>query len=496
MNNKKYILSIDQGTTSTRAIIFNRNGIPVSSAQLEHKQYFPKPGWVEHDAMEIWKNTRKVVAEALATGDFHTSDIESVGITNQRETIVVWNRLTGEPIAPAIVWQDTRTKDLIDELCHGDYNMFRDKTGIPFSTYFSAPKILWVLENVVGAREKAYRGDIICGTIDSWLIWCLTDQAVHATDVTNASRTMLMNIKTAEWDEEICKFFGIPKEMLPKICPSSSRSFGKIRIKDPLAGVPITGIVGDQQAAMLGQGCLNEGTIKNTYGTGSFILLNTGNKISASSSLLTTVAYQMEKGDVQYALEGSIAVTGAAVQWLRDNLKIIDGADKVEALASTVEDNGGVYFVPAFSGLFAPYWNDRARGVIVGLTRYANSGHIARAVLEAVCYQTRDVIEVMKSSTGLSIEELKVDGGMVVNDLLMQIQADILGVSIVRPKIIETTALGAAYAAGLSIGFWSIKDIKNIWSFDKSWSPKADKDTVDKLYSRWSKAVEKSFNWL
>jgi glycerol kinase len=496
MNKSKYILSIDQGTTSTRAVVFDVRGVPISSSQIEHKQYFPKPGWVEHDPMEIWTNTRKVVAEALATGDLHASDISALGITNQRETVVVWNRITGKPIAPAIVWQDTRTKELIEELCGGDYNLLREKTGLNFSTYFSAPKILWLLENIDGAREKAYDGEVICGTMDSWLIWCLTDGMVHATDVTNASRTMLMNIETTQWDDSLCDALRIPKKMLPNIYPSSSLSFGKVRIKDPLAGVPITGILGDQQSAMLGQGCLEEGSMKNTYGTGSFILLNTGNKISRSPSLLTTVAYQNEGEEVKYALEGSIAVTGAAVQWLRDNLGIIKSAGEIEALASKVKDNGGVYFVPAFSGLFAPYWDDTARGAILGLTRFVNSSHIARAVLEAVCYQSKDVIEVMRSSAKLPINELKVDGGMVVNELLMQIQADILGLTIIRPKIIETTSLGSAYAAGIAIGFWSLDQIKEIWSFDKDWQPQKDMEEIEASYKNWKKAINKSRGWL
>ena len=498
---KKYIGAIDQGTTSTRFIIFDKSGTPISSSQVEHRQIFPKPGWVEHDPIEIWENTKYVIRNAIEKANISPCEIAAIGITNQRETTVVWNKETGKPYYNAIVWQDTRTKDDVDRLISGGYNdWFRIKTGLPISTYFSLLKIRWILENVPDVREDAELGKALFGTIDTYLIWLLTggvNGGKHITDVTNASRTMLLNLEKLNWDEEILKELRIPGQMLPEIRPSSDPSlFGFTKLDFLNCEIPIGGALGDQQAALVGQTCFDTGEAKNTYGTGCFLLLNTGtNIVRSKSGLLTTVGYKFGNDLPVYALEGSIAITGALVQWLRDNLRIINKSSEIEELARTVEDNGGVYFVPAFSGLFAPYWRTDARGVIVGLTRYANSGHIARAALEATAYQTKDVIRAMENDSGIKLEVLKVDGGMVVNELLMQFQSDILNVPVVRPKVIETTALGASYAAGLAVKFFdSIEDLKKNWAVDKIWKPKMDEAKREKLYRNWLKAVEKSFN--
>lgn len=443
----KCVMSLDQGTTSTRAILFGHDGKPIASSQVEHRQIFPQAGWVEHDPMEIWSNTRKVMGAALAEAAIPVKDVEAIGITQQRETTIVWDRQSGQPVYNAIVWQDTRTKGIIDEL--GDPDRFRAQTGLPLATYFCGPKIRWILDNVPGARVRAEAGDLIAGTIDSWLIWNLTEGA-HITDPTNASRTLLMDLETLQWDENLCDAIGVPMSMLPEI-KSSSEVYGKVKSPASMAGVPIAGILGDQQAATFGQACLTPGEAKNTYGTGSFILLNTGTeRVISENGLLTTVCYKIGQQDTVFALEGSIAMTGSLIQWLRDNLEIIESAPEVEELAMSVPDNGDCYFVPAFSGLYAPYWRSDARGVIVGLTRFINRGHIARAALEAAAYQSREVIEAMQADSGVDLVSLKVDGGMVVNEMLMQFQSDILGVNVVRPEVIETTALGAAYAAGLA----------------------------------------------
>ncbi|NLG56452.1 MAG: glycerol kinase GlpK, partial [Rhodococcus sp.] len=451
----QYIAAIDQGTTSSRCIIFDHSGLVVAVSQKEHRQIMPRAGWVEHDPVELWENVREVVGGAIARADVAASSIAAIGITNQRETTVVWDRATGEPVYNAIVWQDTRTDEICTQLA-GDVGplRYREATGLPLSTYFSGPKLRWILDNVEGVRERAEAGELCFGTIDSWVLWNLTG-GVHVTDVTNASRTMLMDLRTLNWDAEICADFDIPMSMLPEI-RSSSEVYGTIRESSALTGVPVAGILGDQQAATFGQACLSEGEAKNTYGTGNFLLLNTGTTpVQSEHGLLTTVCYKIGDADAIYALEGSVAVTGSLVQWLRDNLKMIKAAPEVEDLARSVEDNGGCYIVPAFSGLFAPYWKSNARGVIAGLTRYVNHGHIARATLEATAYQSREVVEVMNSDSGVELESLKVDGGMVGNDLLMQFQADLLGVPVIRPKVPETTSLGAAYAAGLATGFWS-----------------------------------------
>lgn len=497
-----YILAIDQGTTSSRAIVFDHSGSIISTGQKEHEQIFPRPGWVEHDPMEIWTNVREVVGLALTRANLTHRDIAAVGITNQRETAVVWDRTTGQPVYNAIVWQDTRTQKICDELAAmgGGAERYKERVGLPLATYFSGPKIRWILDNVEGAREKAERGDLAFGNTDSWVVWNMTggvDGGVHVTDVTNASRTMLMNIDSLTWNEEIAGDMKVPLSMLPEI-RSSSEVYGNGREGGMVPGVPIAGILGDQQAATFGQACFEVGTAKNTYGTGNFMLLNTGTEpIQSKNGLLTTVCYKIGDQPQVYALEGSIAVTGSLVQWLRDNLGLIKDAPEVEQLASTVEDNGGAYFVPAFSGLFAPYWRGDARGVLVGLTRYVNKGHIARAALEATAFQTREVLDAMNADSGVDLTELKVDGGMIANELLMQFQADILGVPVVRPKVAETTALGAAYAAGIAVGFWQgEQDVIDNWAEDKRWEPSMDDAAREKTYRKWKKAVTKSFDWV
>jgi glycerol kinase len=493
----KYIAAIDQGTTSTRCMIFNYSGEPVGVHQLEHKQIYPKPGWVEHDPMEIWARTQDVVKGAMKAADLTATDLAAVGITNQRETIVVWDKNTGKPYYNAIVWQDTRTDKICKEL-EGEVGQdrFRDKVGLPLATYFSATKVKWMLDNVEGLREAAEKGDAIFGNIDTWLIWNLTGE--YVTDVTNASRTMLMNLETLDWDDEIVNIMGIPKSMLPAIKPSAA-VYGHTKADGPFGGViPVAGDLGDQQAATVGQACFSPGDAKNTYGTGCFLILNTGTQIVPSKNgLLTTLCYKFGDEPAVYALEGSIAITGALVQWLRDNLNFFDFSPHIEDYAKTVEDNGGVYFVPAFSGLFAPYWRSDARGAIVGLTRYVNKGHIARAALEATAYQTREVLDAMNQDSGVELAALKVDGGMVYNDLLMQFQADVLNVPVVRPKVAETTALGAAYAAGLAVGFWKNSDeMRENWGVDKTWEPTEGSNASTYLYAQWKKAVTRTFNWV
>jgi glycerol kinase len=491
----QYIAAIDQGTTSTRCILFDRTGRAIAMAQKEHRQLYPKPGWVEHDPLEIWQTTREVIAGALAKAGLEAKNIAAIGITNQRETVVVWEKATGRPICPAIVWQDTRTAGLCARLsADGGQDRFRARTGLPLATYFSGPKLQWLLDHVDGARARAERGELLCGTIDTWLIWNLTG-GVHATDPTNASRTLLMDLSTLDWDRELLVAMNIPRAMLPDI-RSSSEIYG--HATGPLAGVPVAGDLGDQQAALFGQTCFDVGDAKNTYGTGCFMLLNTGqDAVPSRHGLLTTVAYRLGGGRPVYALEGSIAVTGALVQWLRDNLGLIRTAAEVEALANTVEDNGGIYIVPAFSGLFAPYWRSDARGVIVGLTRYANKGHFARAALEATAYQTREILDAMREETGHALNALKVDGGMVGNETLMRFQADILGVPVIRPTVAETTALGAAYAAGLAVGFWKDTDeLRTLWGKDKEWRPCMDEARRETLYAGWKKAVTRTFGWM
>lgn len=496
----KYVGSIDQGTTSSRFIIFDRKGTVIAVDQKEHEQIFPKPGWVEHNAIEIWRNTMSVVAGALKKAKLSASDLVSIGITNQRETSVLWDKKTGAPLHNAVVWMDTRTDQLVARYeKDGGKDRLREKTGLPLATYFSGLKLHWLLDNVPGARAKAEAGEVLFGNIDTWLVWNLTggaDGGIHITDVTNASRTQLMNLKTLEWDDEILKLFNIPRACLPTI-RSSSEVYGEIKAA-PLQGVPVAGILGDQQAALFGQACLNPGEAKNTYGTGCFMLMNTGEKLVPSTfGLLTTVGYKLGDKKAVYALEGSIAITGALVQWLRDNLGIIQTSPDVEALARTVEDNGDVYFVPAFSGLYAPHWKDSARGVIAGLTRFANKGHIARAALEASAYQVREVLDAMVKDSKVEIKELRTDGGMTVNELLMQFQSDILDVPVVRPKVIETTALGAAYAAGLAVGYWkSTNDIVENWGVDKRWHPAMSKAERTKLFTAWNTAVTRSLDWV
>jgi glycerol kinase len=496
MANPKYAAAIDQGTTSTRFMVFDHSGKVVSVTQKEHEQIYPKPGWVEHDPMEIWERTQEVVKAGLEK--VKAEDIAAVGITNQRETAVVWDKHTGKPVYNAIVWQDTRTDKYVEEFSReGGQDRFRAKVGLPLATYFSGPKIKWVLDNVSGARAKAEKGDLLFGNIDTWMIWLLTggtDGGVHVTDVSNASRTMLMNLQTLEWDDEILKIMGVPRAMLPSI-RGSSDEYGKA--KHILNGIPVAGDLGDQQAALFGQTCFSTGEAKNTYGTGNFMLLNTGTKpVQSKHGLLTTLGYKIGKGQAVYCLEGSIAITGALVQWLRDNLGLIKTSPEIESLAATVEDNGGVYFVPAFSGLYAPYWKSNARGVIAGLTRYVNKGHIARAALEATAWQTREVLDAMNADSGVKLTALKVDGGMVQNELLMQFQADVLGVPVVRPTVAETTSLGAAYAAGLAVGFWSeVEELRKNWGKDKEWQPKMAKADVDREYGLWKKAVTRTFDW-
>jgi glycerol kinase len=498
----QYVAAIDQGTTSTRCMIFSHDGRVVSVDQMEHEQIFPKAGWVEHNPEEVWRNTREVAAGAVAKADLHVSDIAAVGITNQRETAVVWEKSTGKPVYNAIVWQDTRTDKIVNELgaLGGGQERYRAKTGLPLATYFSGPKVRWILDNVDGARAKAENGELLFGNMDTWVLWNMTggpEGGVHVTDPTNASRTMLMDLDTLQWDAEIAGEMGIPLSMLPEI-RSSSEVYGNVREKGALAGVPIAGILGDQQAATFGQACLSPGEAKNTYGTGNFVLLNTGTeKVMSENGLLTTVCYKIGTNDTVYALEGSIAVTGSLVQWIRDNLGMITTAAEIEEHARTVEDNGGCYFVPAFSGLFAPYWRSDARGAIVGLTRFVNKGHLARAALEATAFQSREVIDAMNADSGVPLTALKVDGGMVANELLMQFQADILNVPVIRPVVAETTALGAAYAAGLAVGFWAGEDdIRNNWAKDKEWQPALDEEKRDALYNEWKKAVTKTFDWV
>jgi len=500
----KYVGAVDQGTTSNRFIIFDHGGQIVAVSQKEHEQIFPQPGWVEHNPLEIWQNTEEVIQGALGKAKFSGSDLAAVGITNQRETTVIWDKTTGRPFMNAIVWQCTRTDEICRELIreHGQ-DGFRDTTGLPIATYFSGPKIKWILDHVTEARTAADNNQAFFGTMETWLIWWLTggpNGGSHVTDVTNASRTMLMNLKSLQWDEEILKTLGIPRQILPRIVPSSdSGTWGATRKDGPLnATVPVCGALGDQQAALLGQTCFNEGEAKNTYGTGCFLLLNTGHKpVISSQGLLTTVGYQINEQPPVYCLEGSIAIAGALVQWLRDNLGLIASAPEIEDLAMTVKDNGGAYFVPAFSGLFAPYWRSDARGVMAGLTRYVNKGHIARAVLEASAYQTRDIVDAMNKDSGVALSLLKVDGGMVANELLMQFQSDILDVPVVRPKVTETTALGAAYAAGLAVGFWSgLEELHKNWAKDKTWRPAMEPALRKKSYREWHKAVDRTFKWV
>jgi glycerol kinase len=494
-----YVGAIDQGTTSTRFMIFDHGGKVIGVDQKEHEQIYPKPGWVEHDPAEIWTRTNEVVEGALKKAGITAADLAAVGITNQRETTVVWDRKTGKAIHNALVWQDTRTQGVVDELSKdGGQDRFRPKTGLPLATYFSGTKVKWLLDNVDGARGKADAGDLLFGNIDTWVIWNLTggaDGGVHVTDVSNASRTMLMNLETLDWDEELLTAFGVPRSMLPTIKPSSE-VYGNA--KGSLSGIAVAGDLGDQQAATFGQAAFDVGDAKNTYGTGCFMLLNTGTEmVPSKSGLLTTVGWKLGDQPAVYCLEGSIAITGALVQWLRDNLGLIAASPDVEALAATVEDNGGIYFVPAFSGLFAPYWRGDARGAIVGMTRYVNKGHFARATLEATAWQTREVLDAMEADSGVKLKELKVDGGMVYNDLLMQFQADVLQVPVIRPKVAETTALGAAYAAGLAVGFWgSTNDLRENWGKDASWEPKMDGDKVAAEYRQWKKAVTKTFDWI
>ena len=494
----KFVGAIDQGTTSSRFILFDKDGNIGHIDQREHEQINPKAGWVEHDATEIWQNTRRVINGAMSDSDVEAGDVEAIGITNQRETAVVWDRETGEPIYNAIVWQDTRTGGLVRELA-GDEGLdrLRDVTGLPLSTYFSGPKITWLLDNVDGARKRAENGELLFGTTDSWVLWNLTggkDGGIHITDVTNASRTLLMDLKTLDWHDDALDLMGVPRSMLPEI-KASSEEYGEAK-GSAIGGRPLSGILGDQQAAMFGQTCFEPGDAKNTYGTGSFLLVNTGEEVVRTDDLLTTVGYKLGDGKVTYALEGSIAVTGALIQWLRDRLGIIEKAPDVEELAKTVDDNGGVYFVPAFSGLFAPHWRDDARGIIVGLTGYANKGHIARAALEATAWQSKEVVDAANAASDVPFDELRVDGGMTVNELLMQFQADVLGVPVIRPKVTETTALGAAYAAGLAVGYWKDQDeLKERWAEDKRWEPKMDDDEREAGYAKWKKAVERSLGW-
>src|SRR5712691_6170390 len=485
-----YVGALDQGTTSTRFMIFDHSGSVVGVDQKEHEQIFPRPGWVEHDPKEIWTRSEEVIAGALTTAGISAGDLAAVGITNQRETAVVWDRNTGEPVYNALVWQDTRQQDIVDQLsADGGQDRFRAKTGLPLATYFSGTKVRWILDNVEGARARAEAGDLAFGNIDTWCIWNLTggtSGGVHVTDVSNASRTMLMNLQTLEWDDELCSAIKVPRSMLPEI-RSSSEVYGQAT--GTLAGIAVAGDLGDQQAATFGQAAYDVGDAKNTYGTGNFMLLNTGTEVVPSKSgLLTTLCYKLGSQPAVYALEGSIAITGALVQWLRDNLGLIQISSDIEALANTVEDNGGIYFVPAFSGLFAPYWKNSARGAIVGMTRYVNKGHIARAALEATAYQTREVLDAMEKDSGVKLTALKVDGGMVYNDTLMQFQSDILGVPVIRPRVAETTALGAAYAAGLATGYWrNLEELRRNWAVDKVWEPTMDSVMRAGLYHDWKR---------
>lgn len=494
-----YIGAIDQGTTSTRFIVFDRSGRVVSAAQKEHEQFYPKPGWVEHDPEEIWRRTQEVIVDAMQQKGLRPKDLAAIGITNQRETTVVWNRKTGKPVCNALVWQDTRVEDAVSEFSRdGGQDRFRKKTGLPLATYFSGLKIRWILNNVPGVREQAEAGDVLFGNIDTFLVWKLTGASnggIHITDVTNASRTQLLDLQTLTWDKDILSLFGIPQKILPQI-RSSSEHYGLAQIPSA-KDVPISGILGDQQAALFGQTCFVPGEAKNTYGTGCFLLMNTGDQpVHSRHGLLTTLAYRLGDKPAQYALEGSIAVTGALVQWMRDNLGLIQKSSDIETLARSVKDNGGVYFVPAFSGLYAPYWKASARGVIVGLTRYANKGHLARAALEATAFQTREVVEAMQLDSGIDLDVLRTDGGMVENELLMQFQSDILNRPVVRPLVKETTALGASYAAGLAVGFFKdLGELRANWAVDHTWNPHMSTDAREETYRLWKKAVTRSFDW-
>lgn len=500
----KYVGALDLGTTSNRFIIFDHSGRIVGLDQMEHEQIFPRPGWVEHDPIEIWRNTQAVIRGALSKTGITGNELVAIGITNQRETAVLWDKQTGRPFYNAVVWQCTRTDELCRQLSsEGGQDRFRNITGLPIATYFSGPKIRWVLDNVPAAKTAADKGVALFGTIESWIIWWLTggpNGGAHVTDVTNASRTLMMNLKTLQWDQEILKALKIPPQVLPRIVPSSDRDTWGHTLKDGAlkSTIPVCGALGDQQAALVGQACFDIGEAKNTYGTGCFLLLNTGNSpVSSTHGLLTTVGYQVKGEEPVYCLEGSIAIAGALVQWLRDNLGLITSAPEIEDLALTVKNNGGAYIVPAFSGLFAPYWRSDARGVIAGLTRFVNKGHIARAVLEASAYQTFEIVEAMNNDSGVALKKLKVDGGMVANELLMQFQADILNVPVIRPAITETTALGAAYAAGLAVGYWSdTNELRQNWSVDKIWEPGMETAERQSGIDSWKKAVSKTFDWM
>jgi len=501
---RDYVGAVDQGTTSTRFMVFDRGGRVVATAQKEHEQIFPRAGWVEHDALEIQRRTEEVIEEALAQRGLRASDLAAVGITNQRETTIVWERASGRPVMNAIVWQDTRVAEDVAKYATkveggGGQDRFREQTGLPLSTYFSSLKLRWILEHLKGERGRAEAGELLFGTVDAWLLWNLTggpQGGVHATDVTNASRTQLFDLRTLDWDAELLRAFTVPRAMMPGV-RSSSEVYGEAKVA-PIAGVPVAGILGDQQAALVGQACFAPGEVKNTYGTGCFLLMNTGERLVPSrSGLLTTVAYKFGAQTACYALEGSVAIAGALVQWMRDNLGMIASSGEIEALARTVQDNGGVYFVPAFSGLFAPYWKEDARGVIAGLTRYANKGHLARAVLEATAFQTREVVEAMEKDSGIGLKSLRVDGGMVGNELLMQFQADILRREVVRPMIQETTALGAAYAAGLAVGFFAgLEELSANWAMDRTWKAGMEEERREREYRNWKKAVARSFAWV
>jgi len=491
----RYVAAIDQGTSSSRCLLFDRDGAVAGAAQREHAQRHPQAGWVEHDPLELVANVRAVIDGAVAAAGVSAADVAAVGITNQRETTVVWERASGKPVANAIVWQDVRTAALVEELAGGDVDRVRALTGLPLSTYFSGPKVRWLLDADPALEARAEAGELCFGTIDSWLLWQLTGGAVHVTDVTNASRTLLMDLRTLEWSEEALSLIGVPRALLPEI-RSSSEVYGELRAGTAFDGVPIAGVLGDQQAALFGQACFDPGDAKNTYGTGCFLLVNTGGEPVATRDLLATVAYQLGDGPAAYALEGSIAVAGAAVQWLRDQLGIIGSADEIEALAASVPDTGDVYVVPAFSGLFAPRWRADARGTIVGITAYTTKAHIARATLEATAWQTREVLDAVRAATGTACDELKVDGGMTVDELLMQFQADVLGIPTIRPQVSETTALGAAYAAGLAVGVWSsLDDVRANWRAAKRWQPRMNGDEVARRYARWREAVERALGW-
>lgn len=499
----KYIGALDQGTTSTRFILFDHSGKIVSQDQLEHQQIYPQAGWVEHDATEIWQRTQQVIQNALRKSSLSAKNIAALGITNQRETTVVWNRHTGQPYMNAIVWQDTRTDEICKQLAKdGGQDRLRSKTGLPLATYFSGPKLKWMLEHLPELQNAVKKGDALFGTMDTWMIWNLTggkNGGVHITDVTNASRTQMMNLETLDWDNDLLSLFGVPWQMLPQIRPSSDANiYGFTTKNGPFQGtVPICGCLGDQHAALFGQACFDSGDAKNTYGTGCFMLMNTGcERIVSEHGLLTTMGYQIGEEPPIYALEGSVAIAGALVQWLRDNLGIIERSEDIASLAASVDDNGGIYFVPAFSGLFAPHWRSDARGTIVGLTRYITKGHLARAVLEATAYQTREVLEAMSKDSGIQLTTLKVDGGMTVNNLLMQFQADLLDVPVIRPTIIETTALGAAYAAGLAVNYWQNTDeLVSHWAVEQQWNPAMQGNQREKYYQNWLKAVQRSLGW-